>query len=120
MEKDLSDYTSEEKAQIARTAKRNVHSECALILTAGTGLIAVSMSFLGRYTFLPIAYATNLSPSLVWIGLSLAISALLAWLHAKQSQPRIRRARDLDAAFLYQYQDKQRADLAAVSAKNDQ
>ena len=108
MTRELSDYSPEEKARIARAAKRNIHSECTLIATAGTGLIAIVLSFFGKYTFLPVAVIVNIPPTATWIGLSLAIAAILTKLHYRRSRPIIAWARDLDAAFLYHYQDTKR------------
>lgn len=108
MNEELSNYSAEDKRRIAKTAKRNIHSECTLILTAGFAVLMIAIFFFADFTFLPISKAMGLRPTLVWVALSFGIAACWAWFHLKRFQPRISKARDLNAAFLHQYQEELR------------
>lgn len=108
MRKDLSEYSFEEKEKIAKRAKRKIHSECTLILTAGFATLMVTLFFFGNFTFLPVAIATGIRPTVVWVLMSAGISAAWALLHYLWAGPRISAARALDAAFAHQYQAARR------------
>lgn len=108
MNKELSNYSAEDKKRIAKTAKRNIYSECTLILTAGFTVLMFAMLYVRSITFLPISEAIGLRPTVVWVVLSFGIAACWARCHLIWFQPKISKARDLDAAFLYQYQDELR------------
>ena len=104
MQKPLSDYTGEERRRIARLAKRSARSEVRLIMTAGFSLLMVILFFLGNWTFLPLAIATGIRPTVIWVAMSFGIAATWAYFHKRAVTPRIQWARTLDAAFLHDYQ----------------
>lgn len=106
--RDLSGYSMRDKARIARTARRNLNSETTFVLTAGFSFFAVILFASGRYTFLPLAETTGIPATIIWMGLSFVAAALCAVVNRILSEPRVRAARELNAAFLYQYQDDQR------------
>lgn len=82
---DPSELTIEERRKIEKNAKRNVRSEVILILSAGFSTILVILFFLAQYSFLPIAEAIGVRPSVVWVGLSALIAFICAALHASRS-----------------------------------
>ena len=102
MTNDALPQSVEERRRIAQTARRNLHSERTLILTAGFALTMIVLFFFGTQTFLPIAAALEVRPLLVWVVLSAVISAVAAWLHGRIAGPRIARARELNARLLYE------------------
>lgn len=112
MDEDLSTYSRADRSRIARTAKRKVGSEATLILTAGFGVTMVALFFGARFSFLPLAEAIGIRPTIVWVALSSAIAATWAWLHVSLLTPKVSRARELDAAFLYEQQRLVRKDRA--------
>lgn len=108
MGKDLSSYSTKEKARIARIARRNLNSEVTLICASGFAGLMVCMFVFGRVTFLPIAEVLGARPTIVWVVLSFLLASLFAALHYFTAKPKILAARDLDAAFLHAYQAQQR------------
>lgn len=100
------DISNEERQRIARTARRNVSSEATLILTAGFAFLMIFQFVFGRQTFLPVAEAVNIRPTVVWVALSFGGAGLWACLHVMRAKPRIRQAREQDAAILYSHQEK--------------
>ena len=104
MQKPLAEYSGEERRQIARLAKRSIRSEVRLIMSAGFSLLMVILFFLGNWTFLPLAIATGIRPTLIWVAMALGIAAVWAFFHKRALAPRIAWARTLDAAFLHDYQ----------------
>ncbi len=108
MNEDLSVFSNEDRRRIARTAKRRVGSEAVLILTAGFSFLMVAMFFGGKFTFLPVAEATGIRPTIIWVGASFALSAIWAWLHVSILRPKVTRAQKLDAAFIHEYEDTRR------------
>lgn len=113
MDKPLSQYSREERAKIAKTAKRNINSECTLILTAGWGLLMVIFFIAGKHTFLPFSAATGIHPIGAWVVMCTAIILPITWLYRRQAFPIIEHAQNLSAQFLYEKQDKDRADQDA-------
>lgn len=107
-DEEIPEYSRTEKARIARIAKRNVYSECTLILGAGFAVLVIVFFWFAKFTFLPISVATGLNPNFVLVALSFVTAAIWSWLHFMWFRPIISRARDMDAAFLYQYQNKLR------------
>ncbi|WP_299085599.1 hypothetical protein [uncultured Ruegeria sp.] len=91
---DPSELTLEERGRIAKRARRNVGSEITLILTAGFSLVAVTLFFLGKFTFLPLAELMQLRPTVVWIGLSFLISLIGGLVHGWVASSSIARARE--------------------------
>ncbi|QUJ76492.1 hypothetical protein KDD17_16720 [Sulfitobacter albidus] len=117
MSDDLDAYSAADRRRINRTARRNAGREVALILSAGFAAIMVTTFFFARYTFLPIAAMLGMRETIVWIVLSGSIAVLWALVHRAIAAPRIARARALDSAFLYAYQDarkRERADKTAI------
>ena len=108
-QRDLASYTLEEKSRIAARARRNVGSECALILTTGFAVTMVVMFFFGNRTFLPIAAVLGLPPILVWCALSFGIAGLCAYAHYVFSHSKVASAKSMQADLLHHYQSIGRA-----------
>ncbi|WP_299986493.1 hypothetical protein [uncultured Ruegeria sp.] len=115
MMEDLSKTSRRDRKRIARMAKRNVGSEIVLILTAGFSLLMIVTFYFGVYTFLPLAEVVNVRPTIVWVALSFGTASICAFIHAIRMRPKVERARELDAAFLYEYQQKRNVERAEKS-----
>lgn len=113
MDKDPSKYSPQDKARIARTAKRNVNSEAILILSSGFGILMVVLFYFAEFTFLPVSTAIGVRPIIVWITMSFGIASILAWLHLLWFRPIISKANELNAAFQYEYQEELRTQREA-------
>ena len=117
MDEDLSTFSTDDRQKIDRAARRNVGSECRLILSAGFALLMVFTFFFAKVTFLPIAAALDVRPFFVWITLSAGVAAVWAFVHYAVFAPRIARAKALSAAFLHAHEQKEReANLAKLKA----
>lgn len=102
--------SSEERKRIARLANRNVHSEAVLILTAGFAFLMVCFFILGEHTFLPIAEALELSPTIVWAAISALLSVVWAYWHVKRLRPKVDQAQQITADLLHEYNRKRDAE----------
>ncbi|MEP2897067.1 hypothetical protein [Roseibium sp.] len=79
----------------------------ALILTAGFSLVAVTMFFFGKFTFLPLAELLQLRPTVVWIGLSFLISILGGLVHRWFASSSVARARE-HQFLVHQFDESQK------------
>ncbi len=104
MRKPLAAYSGDERRRIAALARRSAKSEVSLILGGGFSLVMIVLFLLGQWTFLPVAMATGIRPTVVWAGMAFGIAAIWAFLHHRQVAPRIEEARLLNAAFLHDHQ----------------
>ena len=91
---DPSKLTLKNRGKIAKRARRNVRSEITLILTAGFSLVAITLFFFGKFTFLPLAELMQLRPTVVWIGLSFLISLIGGLVHGRIASRSVARARE--------------------------
>lgn len=71
----------------------------------------------GLYSFLPIAEAINVRPTVVLAAMSFSGSAALALLHYRFAKSRIRAAQDLDASFKYIYQTSRTQEVRDTARK---
>lgn len=108
-EKDIAQYTPDEKRKIDRAARRDVPAECRLILSAGFAFLMVFTFFFAKLTFLPIATALDVRPFFVWIALSAGAASVWAALHYWAFARRIARAKTLSAAFLHEHERQEYA-----------
>mgnify|MGYP000430462718 CR=1 FL=1 len=96
-----------ERGKIAQRARRNVGSEVTLILTAGFAVLAITLLFVGDFTFLPLAEQLQLRPTIVWIGMAVLISLLAALVHGWFSSGIVARARK-HQFLVHQFDEAQR------------
>ncbi len=118
---DLSAYSKEQRERIAKTARRNVWSECVLILTAGFALTMLTLFFAGSRILLPLSLLLEMRPLILWAILSTMFSVGVAWWHYRRSSPKVEQAQALNAEFLYEYQNelsRSRSGEEASSLKN--
>ncbi len=104
MTQELSNLSQEDRKRIARLARRNVTSEFALIVSAGFSFLMVVLFFFGDRSFLLVAQALALPPTLVWIALAASGSFLWAFFHVVRMLPKVHKAREINAALIYEYQ----------------
>ena len=101
---DATEQSFDERKQISETARCNIHSEVKLILSAGFGARAVIYFAFARLTFLPIADAKGIRPTVVWITLSFLTACAGALWHHRTARPKILQARKREAELIYEQQ----------------
>ncbi|UWQ39072.1 MULTISPECIES: hypothetical protein [Leisingera] len=104
-------YSSRERQKIARTARRRVGSEVALVATFGGVVLFVMLFWFGPYVVFPVASALGMTISATGLVLAFGTSISCALLHGLRLKKKVKSAKELDAAFLYSYARKRAEDL---------
>jgi hypothetical protein len=108
-----------EKTKIARQARRQVHSEIALILTFGFGAVSLIFFVLGPAIVIPVSAGLGLRPVAVWICLSAGLTGLWAKLHFDRATRSIAKAREMEMQIRRAESACREAEIAAkINAKN--
>ena len=110
---DPSEIPLQVREKIVKQASRNLTSEIKLIMSAGFATLMVVSFLAGKYTFLPLASALNLRPTVAWVLMCFGVAAVWAVIHALRTGPKIQLARSQKAALEHLDDVKKRAELVA-------
>lgn len=117
---EIEKLTRDERGRVAKRARRKIGSEVSLILSAGFACLMIILFVFGDRTFLPVAEALGVRPTVVWLALAAVLSVLWGTAHYFTGSRKIVEAREMDAAIRRAHQDKKNAETEAkVRAMNE-
>ncbi|MCV3270864.1 hypothetical protein [Roseobacter sinensis] len=109
-------YDIEQQMRIAKTARRRVASEAALVFGAGGSLLFILLFVLGPFILVPIGALTGIRLIVLGVLIAFGTSTLLSLVHARRLAPEVRRAQQIEAEIKYDFARRQKVERDAKMA----